>query len=343
MNRPPERETRMFAEAAEACAVVEALAGSDAVERAGAAIRELGPRTVITCARGSSDHAATYAKYLIETRAGVLTASAAPSISSVYGGTTDLADCLFVAISQSGRSPDLIATTRAARRSGATVVALVNDETSPLAAAAEHVFALCAGEERSVAASKSFIAALAAILHLVAAWHDDAALLASLDAAPDRLAQAWELDWASALPVLTAARSLFVIGRGLGLGIAQEVALKGKETCGLHAEAFSGAEVRHGPQALLDRDFPALLLVQDDETRDGLVALANELVARGVEVLVAGAKVAGAIELPTLPAHPALQPLLLAQGCYRLIDALALARGRDPDRPPHLSKVTETH
>jgi glucosamine--fructose-6-phosphate aminotransferase (isomerizing) len=337
--------TLLFQEAAQSGAVVRALLERNraVAERLATALRARPPRAVVTCARGSSDHAATYAKYLIETRAGVLVASAAPSISSVYGGTPDLDGCLFIAISQSGRSPDLLATASAARSAGATVVALVNDEASPLAAAAEHVFALCAGPERSVAASKSFIAALAATLQLVATWRDDAALRSGLDACPQQLAAAWALDWDAALPALAAARHLFVIGRGLGLGIAQELALKGKETCGLHAEAFSGAEVRHGPQALLDRDFPALLLVQDDEARDGLVALAGELVARGVDVLVAGARVEGATVLPTLSAHPAVQPLLLAQSGYRLIDALARARGRDPDRPPHLSKITETH
>lgn len=336
--------TLLFREAAQAGSVVRALLQRNraGAERLGRVLRERRPRTVVTCARGSSDHAATYAKYLIETRVGVLTASAAPSISSVYGARPDLDGCLFLAISQSGRSPDLVSAATAARRAGATVVALVNAEDSPLAATAEHVFALCAGPERSVAASKSFIASLAALLQLVAVWRDDVSLLAGLEVAPQRLAQAWDLDWSAALQPLTAARHLYVIGRGLGLGIAQEAALKGKETCGLHAEAFSGAEVRHGPQALLGSGFPALLLVQDDETSDGLLALGRDLVARGVEVIVAGADVDGAICLPTLPAHPALQPLLLAQSFYRLIDALARARGCDPDRPPHLSKVTET-
>ena len=337
--------TLLFQEASQSGAVVRAQVERNrtVARRLADALHARPPRAVVTCARGSSDNAATYAKYLIETRVGVLVASAAPSISSVYGGVPDLEGCLFIAISQSGRSPDLLATATAARRAGATVVALVNDEASPLAAAAEHVFALCAGAERSVAASKSFIAALAATLHLVAAWRDDGALMSSLETSPLLLERAWDLDWEAASPVLTAARHLFVIGRGLGLGIAQELALKGKETCGLHAEAFSAAEVRHGPQALLDRDFPALLLVQDDETRAGLVALAEDLVARGVQVLVAGASVEGAVVLPTLSAHPALQPLLLAQSGYRLIDAIAQARGRDPDQPPHLSKITETH
>ncbi len=337
--------TLLFREAGESSAVSRALLArhGDAARALGATLRAQPPRAVVTCARGSSDHAATFAKYLIETRTGILTASAAPSVSSVYGARQDLRGCLFLAISQSGKSPDLVASARAAREGGAIVVALVNVEHSPLAQVAEHVFALSAGAERSVAASKSFIAALAAIALLVAAWTEDQALLEALASLPDLLSRAWQLDWRAARERLELREHLFVIGRGPGLAIAQEAALKGKETCGLHAEAFSGAEVRHGPQALLSGSFPALLLIQDDETRAGMIELARDLVARDVDVLIAGADVPGAIVLPTLAAHPVLQPLLLIQAYYRLVNALALARGRDPDSPPHLRKVTETH
>ena len=337
--------TLLFREAAEAAQVVRTqfARNRDVAEHLGERLRSRPPRAVITCARGSSDHAATYAKYLIEIRTGVVVASAAPSISSVYHAPQDLRDCLFLAISQSGKSPDLLASAQAARQAGATVAALVNDEHSPLAQLAEHVFPLCAGPEFSVAASKSFIASLAATLQVVTAWTGEAPLRRCIAEAPDLLAQAWELDWGPALRRLREAGHLYVIGRGLGLGIAQEAALKGKETCGLHAEAFSGAEVRHGPQALLGGNFPALMLVQDDETRGGMLTLARELIERGVDVLMAGPEIAGAVNLPTLVAHPALQPLLLAQSYYRLVNALSLARGHDPDHPPHLRKVTETH
>jgi glucosamine--fructose-6-phosphate aminotransferase (isomerizing) len=338
-------QTLLFEEAASAAAVVQHqfARNARAVERLAATLRARPPRVVVTCARGSSDHAATFAKYLIETRTGAVVASAAPSVASVYRTSQDLRDALFVAISQSGKSPDLVASAEAARRAGAIVVALVNVEESPLARAAHHVLPLCAGPERSVAASKSFIASLAAILQLVARWSDSSVLQRCLDEAPDLLAQAWEMDWSPALPVLREASHLYVIGRGLGLGVAQEAALKGKETCGLHAEAFSGAEVRHGPQALLERGFPALMFVQDDESRGGQLALARELVERRVPVMLAGPEVQGAIALPTVVTHPALEPLLMVQSYYRLVNALALARGRDPDRPPHLEKVTETH
>ena len=335
----------MFREAAEAPqAVRRQIAGNrERMASLGHKLRALAPRAVVTCARGSSDHAATYAKYLLETRLGVLTSSAAPSVSSVYRTRQDLSDCLFLAISQSGQSPDLLVTTRAAREAGAFVVAMVNADDSPLAELADEAIPLGAGEEKSVAATKSYIASLAAVAHLAAEWSADERLRAALTKLPAQLGVAWDLDWSAACPMLASASNLFVMARGVGLAVAQEAALKLKETCGLHAEAFSGAEVRHGPQALLGAQFPALVLAQDDAARAGLEALANDLVARGVPVACAGARAAGAVELPTVNSDPAVAPLLLAQAFYRLANAVAIARGHDPDDPPHLSKVTETH
>jgi glutamine---fructose-6-phosphate transaminase (isomerizing) len=336
----------MFREAAQAPEVVarQLAANATAVAALAAALRERPPRAIVTLARGSSDHAATYAKYLFETRLGVLTSSGAPSTASVYGVQPDLAGCLAIAISQSGRSPDLLASVEAARRSGARVLALVNDESSPLAAAADHVLPLRAGVEESVAATKTHLASVSALAHLAAAWSGDAPLRAALARLPADMARAWSLDWSGALEVLVPATHLFVLARGVGLGAAQEAALKCKETCALHAEAFSAAEVRHGPQALLGERFPALLLAQRDETLAGTRALAAELVARDVPVMLAGAATPGARVLPCVEdADPAVAPLLLTQSFYRLANALALARGQDPDQPPHLRKVTETH
>ncbi|HLY53438.1 MAG TPA: SIS domain-containing protein, partial [Steroidobacteraceae bacterium] len=124
--------------------------------------------------------------------------------------------------------------------------------------------------------------------------------------------------------------------------IAQEAALKFKETCGLHAEALSAAELRHGPMALVRAGFPALVLAQDDESRAGVAQLAGEMAAQGADVLIAGASAPRATVLPTIAAHPVIEPLLLVQSFYRMANALSLARGRDPDRPPNLCKVTET-
>jgi glucosamine--fructose-6-phosphate aminotransferase (isomerizing) len=222
-------------------------------------------------------------------------------------------------------------------------LAMVNAADSPLASACHYCLPLQAGAEHSVAATKSYIAALGALVALVAEWTADGELRAALDAAPAQLEAAWELDWNAGLPQLEDAAHVYVIGRGLGLAIAQELALKCKETAGLHAEAFSAAEVRHGPQALLDDGFGALLLAQHDATLPGVRALGAELVARGVRVLTAGIAIPGAITLPTITTDPVIEPLLLAQSGYRLIGTAAVARGHDPDRPPFLAKVTETH
>ena len=333
----------MFGEAADAGRVVRAQrARIGAASRALAqALRQTPPRAVVTLARGSSDNAGTVARYLIETHLRLLTSSAAPSVTSVYDAAPALAGTLLLAISQSGRSPDLLASAEAAKAGGARLVALVNDEASSLAAAADVVLPLCAGAEQSVAATKSFIASVAAMLHLIADWSEDAELAAALDTLPDLLDRAWALDWSPALPALEKATNLYIVGRGHALGAAQEMALKIKETCGFHAEAFSAAEVRHGPMALVGQGFPVLLLGQDDESLPSVTALAAEFAGRGATLMSAGVDAPG-IRLPVLAAHPALQPLLQVQSFYRLANALAVARGRDPDRPPHLAKVTET-
>ena len=201
---------------------------------------------------------------------------------------------------------------------------------------------LRAGAEKSVAATKSYIGSLAALIHLVAHWGRHDALLEVLAQTPALLRSAWQLDWQPLVEQLIPAQHLLVLGRGLGLGVAQEIALKLKETCALHAEAFSSAEVRHGPMALVGHQVPVLMLSQEDETRTGLTALARDLVAQSIPVLLAGTASAGAIELPTVHANAVIAPLLWTQSFYRAAVQLSLARGLDPDRPPHLRKVTET-
>jgi glutamine---fructose-6-phosphate transaminase (isomerizing) len=339
-------DTRMFQEAERASDAVRAQLQCDAaaIMAIGTAVRRLAPRTVITCARGSSDHAATFAKYLIETRAGVLTASAAPSVSSVYGVSQDLRGCLFIAISQSGRSPDLLASVAAAKSAGATILALCNSPDAPLVAAADLVIELRAGVETSVAATKSYLATLAALVRMVAAWTQSASLASAIELLPTLMDRSWALDWSAGQPVLEPAGHLYVVGRGLGLGAAQEAALKCKETCGLHAEAFSSAELQHGPYALSGPGFPALLFAQRDATQAGIETLALELARRNVPVLLAGTDIAipGVIGLPTIEGPPEIAPILLMQSAYRLIATLAVRRGFDPDHPAHLRKVTET-
>lgn len=306
-------------------------------------LRSMKPAFVATCARGSSDHAATYGKYLIEMTLGLPVASLGPSLASVYRGEPNLSGALFIAISQSGRSPDALRLTEAANRGGALVLGIVNDATSPLAKLCDVVLPLHAGPEQSVAATKSFLASCVALLNLTACWADDEDLLEALDQAPHALVAAGDCDWAPALRRLERAASLYVIGRGPGLGIAQELALKFKETCGLHSEAFSSAEVLHGPLALVGPGFPAVILDPADEGSDSTRAVAETLAGLGADILYAGASDAAYTRLPIPEDVPApLVPLVQARAFYGGIAQLALARGLDPDHPPHLVKVTRT-
>ncbi len=336
--------TLMFLEAQSAAQVVARQLDADKPVRAriAARLRANPPRAVVTCARGSSDHAATYGKYLIETRTGVVTSSAALSTSSIYGQAAKLEDVLYLAISQSGRSPDLLSAVAAAKAAGAFTIALVNDTTSPLAAAADEVLPLHAGPEISVAATKSYIAALAQIAQLVAAWTEDAELTSAIASLPKSLDAAWALEWPQAMPILTGATNLFVLGRGLGLGIAQEAALKFKETCGLHAEAFSVAEVMHGPMALIKPNFPVLAFAQNDATYESVTQVLDSFADRGAALMRVQSDPSGAGRLAAVAGHPALEPIAMIQTFYRFANALSLARGYNPDTPPHLRKVTET-
>lgn len=339
-------QTLMFSEASEGGYAVERFLNHNraALQALGARLKASPPTSVVTVARGSSDHAATFGKYVIETHTGVPTATAAMSVSSIYAAPVASGKSLCIAISQSGRSPDLLATVEAHRKAGAYVVALVNDEDSPLAALADTLLPLRAGPEKSVAATKSYIASLAGLAAIAAHWSGDDALLAALDDLPALLKRAFALDWSAALDVLEDARNLFVIGRGYGYAVAQEAALKLKETCALHAKSFSAAEVKHGPMAIVGEGFPILALATSDAAGDAVREVAAEFAGRGARVCLANAEgpVAGTLHLPALTAHPALEPILLIQSFYRLANSLSLARGLNPDTPPHLNKVTKT-
>ncbi|HUS33274.1 MAG TPA: SIS domain-containing protein [Kofleriaceae bacterium] len=296
----------------------------------GKRLRANPPRLVVTCARGSSDHAATYGKYVVETAARTVVASVGPSVASMYHRAPQGLDgALFIAASQSGRSPDLVELTQAARKAGALVVGFINAEGSPLAEACDVVVPLCAGEEKAVAATKSFLLTGVAFLQLAAHWTEDIALHDAVARAPDALDAAAAQPWP--LAQLAGAESLFVVGRGLGLGPAQEIALKLKETCRLHAEAFSSAEVLHGPMALVREGFPVVGVVQDDETAESTREVLQHIAALGATVHLHVAHEA---------AH--LAPLCQVQSFYLGLPALAAARGLDADLPAHLHKVTET-
>lgn len=336
-------KTIMVREAAEAPDKVEQqlTRNAAALDALGERLRANPPPAMVTIARGSSDHAATYARYLVETRLGVLASSLPPSVFSVFDAPLSLRGMLCLAISQSGRSPDLLAAAGAARESGGIVVPLVNDAESPLAELASVVLPQWAGPERSAAATKSFIASLSAIAQLVALWAGDAAMVAGLARLPAALAEAWEEDWSAGVEMLRSANHLYTVGRGLGLAVAQEAAHKLKETCMIHAEAFSSAEVLHGPNELAGDGFPVLLFRSEDAGDASVVEAARKLAAQGASVMMAGGEEPGALPVPRAP-HPALAPILQIQAFYRMANALACARGHDPDRPRHVQKVTHT-
>lgn len=338
--------TAMLREAGEAPQVVARLLESNTAlcRELGKRLRTSPPPFAVTCARGSSDNAATFAKYLLEIHSGLVTASVGPSVTSVYEARPRMRNALFIAISQSGRSPDILHLASAGREDGALTVGLLNDTTSPLASTCEVVLPLHAGPEKSVAATKSFIAALAASLQLVAHWSQDQDLLSALERLPNLLERAAATDWSEALPLLSEANNLFVVGRGVGFAVAQEAALKLKETSGIHAEAMSAAELMHGPWTLAGDHFPILVLSQQDETLSGVSDLVTKLSNQGISVVVAGAAEGPArITLPSVEdIHPFLAPIALIQSFYPLVNAIALARGRNPDNPPRLRKVTET-
>jgi glucosamine--fructose-6-phosphate aminotransferase (isomerizing) len=340
-------QTFMAAEIAEAGAVVrrQLAANSALTAKAAEDLRALKPAFVATVARGSSDHAALYLKHLVELKLGLACASLGPSIASLYHAPLKLEGAVAIAISQSGRSPDILAMQRAARDQRAMTLALVNDEASPLAREANAVLPLCAGLERSVAATKSMIAALVAGAALVAHWGDDAELLAALQNLPSVLdASSAAPPATEAIEALTEASSLFVVGRGATLAIAAEAALKLKETSAIHAEAFSSAEVLHGPAGIIKPGFPILAFAPADAARPGFFDTLNRLAAFGAAPLLVDVEPHS--HWPTLLAldggHPLRPPSAALHAFYRAAEATARRRGRDPDQPPHLKKVTET-
>ena len=314
-----------------------------ALQAAAAAMRAIDPGLIVTVARGSSDHAATYLKYAVELVAGVPVASVGPSVASVYGRPLRLGGAVCVGISQSGRSPDIVEMMRAAGAGGALSVAITNFADSPMALASAHCLPLLAGVEKSVAATKTFVTSVLAGLALVAEWQEDDALRAAVAGLPEAFEAALALDWSALAARLTRAQSAYVLGRGPAFAIANESALKLKETCGLHAEAYSAAEVLHGPSAIVQAGFPVLALAVGDAAEAGVVQTAERLAAQGADVFITGSQAAGAVTLPMVAGlHPLVAPLVLTVAFYNFVEALARRRGFDPDTPPHLRKVTET-
>ncbi len=337
-------ESQMRREIAEIPDAVERLLtqGEDALVRAGREIAARDPAFLVTVARGSSDHACTYLKYAAELLCGLPVASVGPSVASIYHAPLRMGGGVCVSVSQSGRSPDIVDLTRAARAGGAYAVAVTNDATSPLAGSADAALDIHAGPELSVAATKTFVTSALTCLWLVAVMKEDRPLLAAIRDLPDRLAQAAQADW-SAVASAAGTGSLYTLGRGPSWAIANEAALKFKEVCQLHAESYSSAEVLHGPVSIVERGFPVLAFTAADAAEDAVTEVADALAAKGASVFATTDRVRAAQALPTVrTGHWLTDPLALIVSFYAMIETLAVSRSLDPDAPRHLRKVTET-
>lgn len=294
---------------------------------------EINPSHILTCARGSSDHAASYFKYLSEIVMGVPCCSIGASVASVYEAKLKLRDTVLLTISQSGRSPDILAMQSFAKASGTPTIAITNDPKSPLAMQTDFCLSLHAGPEHSVAATKTFISSAALAASIVALGSGNHQLKTALDALPDALELSLEFRDQEFEQVLANATSAFVIGRGPSMAVAFEAALKLKETCGIHAEGYSAAELLHGPMEIVDRAFPVIVF-------GGSGAAAQRIEETASKLSAAGAKVVSQNYSPTLHEH--LDPLAMIQNFYLSIERVSRARGRNPDKPRLLSKVTST-
>ncbi len=307
------------------------------------ALRTANPLFLISVARGSSDHAATYFKYASELVAGLAVASVGPSVASVYQRKLSLPRCACLGISQSGKSPDIVRMAEMANKQGALSIALTNHADSDLAQVSTHTLDLHAGRELSVAATKTFVTSAVSAVWLLAEWQQDQDLLRAIHSLPKVLDQAADMDWSAVADEVTTKQSLFCLGRGPSFAISNEAALKFKETCQLHAESYSSAEVLHGPVSIVDSGFPVIALAAKDEAEQSLVDVVDQIADKGASVFVTSSKASKAVCLPVSRSdHPLLDPISLIVSFYAMVEQVSRARGINPDEPRHLKKVTET-
>ena len=337
----PQTASAMARETAEIPALAgRLLARTDLFAAIAGRINEARPRIVVFCGRGSSGHVGVYLRYLFEARLGLLGSAAAPSVVTAYQRPPDMRDALFVVVSQSGRSPDIIKATEVARASGALTLAIVNDENSPAAAASELILPIGAGAEHSVAATKSVVLSMIAGARLVAALARDDDLNDGLRHLPARLSGALGCDWSVWADSAAGAAVSFVVGRGYGLGCVREIALKVAEILRVPALGYSAAELQQGPRASITPATPVLVLRQNDEAATAIDDFVRDLGDTGGMAFTAGG---AAGTLPWIgDGHPVCDPVLMLIPAYRAIEAAARRRGFDPDNPPHLRKVTRT-
>lgn len=321
--------------------------GAEPIREVARRIAARRPRFVLLTARGTSDNAALYAKYLLEIRLGMPCGLTSMSTITAYGARPDLTDCLVVAVSQSGGSPDLVASTTAAREAGAVTLAVTNNAGSPLAAAAEYHVDVLAGPERALPATKTYTAELLALYLLVEGLRGgDGAAAACLPELADRV-----LGRVEEVRTLAAryrfAERMVVTSRGYGYPTAREAALKLMETSYVPALAYSGADLLHGPLAMVDNVSPVIAIVTEGRGGEALQPVLDRLRDRGADLVVVGPKAqveaatAGFV-LPCAGVPEELQPILEILPLQRLAFEVTLARGQDPDAPRALAKVTRT-
>ena len=317
--------------------------GTASIAKAAGDVRALDPAFAVTVARGSSDHICTYLKYACELILGVPVASVGPSIASIYGASLKLNGGLCLSVSQSGQSPDIVEMARSARHEGALAIAITNDAGSPLAKASDHALDIHAGPELSVAATKTFVTSAVAGLLLLAEWRQDEALLKAIHQLPDALEEAAAIDWPMVRQALSGTNSLFTLGRGPAWAISNEAALKFKETCQIHAESYSSAEVLHGPVSIVEHNFPVIAFAARDKAEISVAETADALARKGARVFAVTNKTKMATTLPHVRTdHWLCDPITAIVSFYAMVEAVALTRGINPDKPRHLNKVTET-
>ena len=339
---------RMYEEIREQPDVLDELLqeGWGSVHAAARTLREQGFRFVMIAARGTSDNAALYAKYLFEVRLGVPTALASPSTFTLYGRTMNLQDVLVIGVSQSGESKDVLEVVRKARELGARTLSITNEETSSLAESADHHLFLHAGNEESVAATKTYTAELLTLYLLVAALDGAEQPDPATTQLPQQARRVLETGW-EGVSRYRYADYMTTVSRGYNFATAKEAALKLMETTYIVAEAFSAADLRHGPIAMIGRDFPVVAIAPPGKAQPGMSSLVENLGERGAELVVisdddsmldkASAKYAISDSIPE-----ELSPVLYAIPIQLLAENLARLKGLNPDAPRGLSKVTET-
>ncbi|NRB02893.1 MAG: SIS domain-containing protein [Rhodobacteraceae bacterium] len=316
--------------------------GSTAISTAAEAAREIDPAFLVSVARGSSDHACTFLKYASELVLRRPMASVGPSVKSVYGVDLMAKGALSVSVSQSGKSPDIVRMTKSMTDAGGVSIAITNDPNSDLAQVAAHTLPIHAGPELSVAATKTFVTSLVAGLWLIAEIKRDADLIAAIRNLPAHLSRATACDWSEAAAAIDG-RSLFTLGRGPSWAIANEAALKFKETCLIHAESYSSAEVLHGPVSIVEQGFPVIGFAAGDAAETSVAEVADTLANKGAKAFATSGKVTQATPLPHIRTdHWLTDSIAAIVPFYSMVETVARRRDINPDVPRHLKKVTET-